>query len=307
LKPIYLKAENPYTSAVDDIIALPEGGFLVSIMGAHDGSSPGSIGEWDRNLNYVGEWPVIEERPTDMNPHGVSLHPQLDLLITSDFLDPASTLMGSPGVLFRDSIRIWNPWSKRKITSTVRIPGGSGLMDVKFIPNNKDALAYTSNITPNGGMILYAIKGITSELIPVFNMSQYFAFSPRDYMLHAPTSDGLQYFITNSYSGLLIMMDTTDPYHPTYTDSVVFGMQSGIHAIELSDDGRFVMVSGYFLNEDNLGMVHEDGDRSVHIAEIEANNIKRTNFNVNMNTAGPYPMRPHMIRFYNTRTTYRPL
>jgi len=307
LKPIYLKAENPQTSVIDDILALPEGGFLVSIMGAADGTSPGTVGEWDANLRYVGEWPLPSERPSDMNPHGISLNQEFDILMTTDFVDPASTLMGSPGVVFRDSVRIWNPWSKRKISSTVRIPKGKGLMDVKFLPHNKDALAYTTNIDAQDGLILYAINGKTSEFQAVFNLSKYFAFSLRDYMLQTPTQDGKKYLITNSYTGLLIMMDTTDPYHPLYSDSVVFGIQSGIHAVELSDDDRFAMVSGYFLNEDNLGMVHEDGDRSVHIAEIADNDVRRTNFNVNMNTAGPYPMRPHMIRFYNTKSTHRPL
>jgi len=307
INPTFMKAENPPTSSVvDDILALPQGGFLVSIMGAADGSSPGAIGEWDANLQFVGEWPPVGERPPDFNPHGVSLNPQLDILITSDFIDPASSLHPSSTIKLRDTIRIFKPWSNRRVTATVKIPEGIGLMDVKFLPNNPDGIAYTTNFGSQG-MVVWAINSTSATATPAFNVSGVYNCSQRDHMLHQPVPSGNRHLVTNSYSGLVIYFDTTNPMKLELLDSVVYGVQSGIHAIEISDDGKFVMVSGYFLNEDDMGLVHEDGDRAIHIAEIRPSSLVQTDFNVNLNTAVPYPMRPHMIRFFNTATTTRPL
>eukprot|EP01099_Mayorella_cantabrigiensis_P006788 TRINITY_DN578_c0_g1_i3.p1 TRINITY_DN578_c0_g1~~TRINITY_DN578_c0_g1_i3.p1 ORF type:complete len:341 (+),score=78.47 TRINITY_DN578_c0_g1_i3:372-1394(+) len=306
LSPTFIKAENPPTSsAVDDILPLPQGGFLVSIMGAADGSSPGAIGEWDAKLNFVGEWPPVGERPSDFNPHGVSLHVEKDILITSDFIDPASSLHPSQTILLRDSIRIFKPWSNRRVTSTVRIPEGIGLMDVKFLPHHPDGLAYTTNFGSQG-MVIWAINTTDSTTTPVFNVSGVYNCSQRDHMLHQPVAGTTKYLVTNSYSGLIIMFDTSDPLNLVLLDAVVYGVQSGIHSIEISDDNRYAMVSGYFLDEDSMGLLHEDGDRSIHISEITSIGLIKTDFLVNMNTIVPYPMRPHMVRFYNTKTTTRP-
>eukprot|EP01099_Mayorella_cantabrigiensis_P008847 TRINITY_DN882_c0_g1_i1.p1 TRINITY_DN882_c0_g1~~TRINITY_DN882_c0_g1_i1.p1 ORF type:complete len:370 (-),score=61.64 TRINITY_DN882_c0_g1_i1:99-1208(-) len=307
-RPTFIKAENPPTSSsINDIIALPQGGFIVSIMGAMDGTSPGAVGEWDAKLNFVGEYPPVGERPANSNPHGISLNPELDTLVTSDFLDPASSLLPSTSVLFRNTVRIWKPWSQRRISSTVTIPYASGLTDVKFIPHNKDGLAYTS-ATVKGGMVIFAINTSNSQASQVFNVSQYFSVNAqRDFLFHYPSADGTRLVFTMSFSGLVAYFDIKDPVKPVLLDSLAFGIQSGIHAIDLSDDSKYIAVSGYLLNEDDFGLIHEDGDRSVHIVQIVDDSLAKTDFNVNMNTAVSYPMRPHMIRFFNTRTTTRPM
>eukprot|EP01099_Mayorella_cantabrigiensis_P006790 TRINITY_DN578_c0_g1_i5.p1 TRINITY_DN578_c0_g1~~TRINITY_DN578_c0_g1_i5.p1 ORF type:complete len:344 (+),score=74.89 TRINITY_DN578_c0_g1_i5:443-1474(+) len=309
LSPTFIKAENPPTSsAVDDVLPLPQGGFLVSVMGAADGSSPGAIAEWDANLNFVGEWPPADGRPRDFNPHGISLHLETDTFISSDFIDPASSLYPSATLLRRDTIRIWKPWSKRRISSTVRIPEGIGLMDVRFVPHHPDGIAYTTNFGSQG-MVIWAINTSAppnSELTEVFNVSGVYNCSTRDLMLHFPVTGTTKWVVTNSYSGLLLLFDISDPLKIVLLDSAVFGIQSGIHAIDVSDDSKYVMVSGYFLNEDDFGMIHEDGDRNVHIVEIAAAGLVKTDFNINMNTVPPYPMRPHYVRFFNTKTKTRP-
>ena len=107
--PTFLSSANPPLSSItDDFDPLPEGGFLVTMMGGPMGHAPGRVVEFNKNLKPVAEYP---EKPPDdgFNPHGIALRPDLNLMITSDFVCPATTLDAMPGMVdFRGSIRVWN-------------------------------------------------------------------------------------------------------------------------------------------------------------------------------------------------------
>src|SRR6516165_8947903 len=102
-------------------------------MGSAAGGEPGRVAEFDRRLQRVGEWP--DNPPQDgFNPHGISARPELNLMVTSDFIDPASTLNVVPGdPILRGAVRVWD-LEKRTIVRTVRIPEAIGTMDVRLIP-----------------------------------------------------------------------------------------------------------------------------------------------------------------------------
>ena len=60
------------------------------------------------------------------NPHGISARPEINLMVTSDFILPVSTLdvyAGDP--VLRGAIRVWD-FKQRKILRTVEIPGAPG-------------------------------------------------------------------------------------------------------------------------------------------------------------------------------------
>jgi len=122
-------------------------------------------------------------------------------------------------------------------------------------------------------------------------------------MIHQPNSKGTRYVMSNPSSGWLILLDTSDAQNPKVLDALNFGVKSGLHSMDLSSDENFIMVSGYFINEDNLGVLHYDGDRTVHVVQIADTQLIRTDFNVDFNVAVDYPMRPHMCRFYNKPVT----
>src|SRR5262245_64993299 len=83
------------SNITDDFLPLNDGGFLVTQMGSHTGGTPGRVAEFDTNLQLVGEWP--EDPPEhDFNPHGISARPDLNLLVTSGFVLPASSLNAVP-------------------------------------------------------------------------------------------------------------------------------------------------------------------------------------------------------------------
>jgi len=90
---------------------------------------------------------VARRPPQDgFNPHGISARPDLNLMVTSDFINPVTTLNGFPGdVELRGSIRVWD-LARRKILRTITIPTAVGTMDVKMIPGDPLGRAYTAGM-----------------------------------------------------------------------------------------------------------------------------------------------------------------
>ena len=128
------------------------------MMGGAQGHAPGRVVEFDGALNLVKEYP--ENPPTDgFNPHGISVRPEINLMVTSDFINPVTTLNAVPGdPELRGSIRVWD-FERRTILRTVAIPGAPGTMDVKLIPGDPFGRAYTAarSIGLARGALEYAI------------------------------------------------------------------------------------------------------------------------------------------------------
>jgi hypothetical protein len=97
-RPRFLSSANPPQSAItDEFYALPDGGFLVTMMGGAEGHHPGRVVEFDRDGQIVAEHP--QRLPDDgFNPHGISVRPELNLMVTSDFICPSTTLNAVPGL-----------------------------------------------------------------------------------------------------------------------------------------------------------------------------------------------------------------
>ena len=127
-KPRFMfSAKAVESSMTDDFMPLENGGFLITQMGSADGMAPGRVAEFDGSMHFVanhfGPWSLFQEWPSEppldgFNPHGISARPDLNLMMTSDFILPSSTLMGSMGPVLRGSVRIWD-YRERKITKTV--------------------------------------------------------------------------------------------------------------------------------------------------------------------------------------------
>src|SRR2546422_7319304 len=145
--PTFISSADPPLSAItDEFYALPNGGFLVTMMGGANGAHPGRVAEFNRNLELVTEHPA--DPPHDgFNPHGISVRPEMNLMVTSDFVCPSTTLHVMPGGLdLRGSVRVWN-FRERKILRTVTMPNPSGTIDVKLIPKDEKGRAYTAGMT----------------------------------------------------------------------------------------------------------------------------------------------------------------
>src|SRR5438874_252007 len=181
-KPRFLfSAKAVESSMTDDFLPLENGGFLITQMGSADGMAPGRVAEFDGSMHFVAnhfgtmsmfqEWP--SSPPLDgFNPHGISARPDLNLMMTSDFILPTSTLVGSPGPVLRGSVRIWD-YRERKITKTIQLnsPDGGpalGTMDVKMLPKDRRGYGYAAGMFDGH---IYLIDPIAGTGVPAFDLA----------------------------------------------------------------------------------------------------------------------------------------
>jgi len=292
--PRFLSSADPPLSAItDDFYALPGGGFLVTMMGGAMGHAPGRVAEFDRNLNLVAEHPAVP--PADgFNPHGISVRPELNLMVTSDFICPSTTLDVMPGGLdLRGSIRVWD-LQNRTILRTIQIPGTGGTIDVRLIPGDPHARGYTAGMLDDQ---LYLIDPYAGTATSVFDFGSIQKGGWPQLM--RMTNDGRRLFITMNQAGKVVMFDTSSLEKPKVLRVLDLGVGSGPHYLQLTADERRLVVSDYFLNEDSFGKVHAEGDHKIHVARVERNNLELDQrFHVDFNAAfATGPARPHGVAF----------
>ena len=285
-------ADPPQSSITDEFYPLESGGFLVTMMGGAEGHHPGRVVEFDKNLKLVAELPG--DPPKDgFNPHGIDVRPDLNLMVTSDFLCPSSTLHAVAGdMAVRGSVRVWD-FKKREILRTISI-GSAGTMDVKLIPLDPQGRGYTAGML-DGKLYLLDNKAGTAK--PVFD----FATIAKDGwpQLLRMTNDGKRLFIAMNTAGKVVMFDTSDPEKPRVMKLLDLGANSGPHYIALTSDERRLVITDYFLNEDESGKVHAEGDHKVHVANVSGNDlVLDPKFQLDFNKVIPTgPARPHGVAF----------
>jgi selenium-binding protein 1 len=294
IAPRFLSAADPPQSAItDEFYPLPEGGFLVTMMGGPNGHHPGRVVEFDSRGRIVAEHPDVP--PDDgFNPHGISVRPELNLMVTSDFICPSTTLNAIPGGLdLRGSVRVWS-LRRREILKTIEIPGAGGTIDVQLIPGDRKGRAFTAGMLDDK---LYLVDTRLGTATPVFNFSTITQGGwPQ---LIRMTGDGRRLFISMNVAGRVAMLDTSDPAHPVLLSTLDLGTDAGPHYLALTRDERRLVVSDYFLNEDTFGKVHREGDHKVHVAWIAPRALIRdTRFDLDFDTAfATGPARPHGLAF----------
>ena len=299
--PKFIKsAHAPQSSITDDFLPLPGGGFLVTNMGSASGGPGGRVVEFDKDLNIVAEHPSVLPADGKFNPHGVDADFSRNVLVTSDFVNPASTLNVVPGPLeLRSSIRFWNLGS-RTITRSVFLPDNAGTMDVKLIPGDNHGRAVTVNMFTG---LMYSVDPTDGSYDVAFDMSdvQPHVDTPvpggMPGLLAVPR--GQKTVITATFmAGQVAMLDMSNPKKFKQLSVVSFGENSGPHSIHLTHDDKRLVVTDYFLNEDDFGKVQLEGDHKLHVLSVGDRSLSiDPAFNaVDFNTAFPKgPARPHGI------------
>jgi hypothetical protein len=288
--PRFLRSADPAQSAItDEFHALPGGGFLVTMMGGPAGHHPGRVVEFDGALRIVAEHPA--QPPDDgFNPHGISVRPELNLMVTSDFVCPSTTLHVVPGGLdLRGSVRVWD-YRTRRIVRSIPIPNAGGTIDVQLIPDDRRGRAYTAGMIDDK---LYLIDTRAGTARPVFDFGTIARGGWPQLM--RMTRDGSRLFVTMNVAGLVAMLDTSDPGNPALLATVDLGAGSGPHYLTLTRDERRLVVSDYFLNEDEFGKVHQEGDHKVHVIDVRRDGMSlEPDFELDFDTAfATGPARPH--------------
>jgi 56kDa selenium binding protein (SBP56) len=289
-------AKASQSSITDDFLPLERGGFLVTQMGSAMGGAPGRLAEFDRHLRLIEEWPV--NPPADgFNPHGISARPDLNLMVTSDFILPASTLNVVPGdPVLRGAIRVWD-YETREILRTIPIPSAVGTMDVKMIPADPLGRAMTAGMFDGLVYLVDPIGGTAQVVFDCENIVPHIEVPVRGGMtqLLAITSTGDRLLFGSFQAGQVGMLDISNPEVPVQSGIVNLGIDAGPHSIALTDDDQRLVVADYFLNEDAFGKIHFEGDHQVRVVKVFKDHLKLDrHFDVDFNTAfATGPARPH--------------
>lgn len=260
--------DAPMSSGTDDFMALPNGNTLITMMGGPAGGEYGRVLELDINNEIVAEWP--KDAPADLTPHGISINYERNLMVTSDFLVPASTMTGP--VIGRQSLRVWDLKSK-VIIRTIHIPTSESLMDLTLIPNDIEDRGYI----PSQGGKLFHLNVTDGSFKAVFDYDAVIAASLNSTHRHSSKphilrfrKDGKRAFMTLYEANRVAMLDTSDPLHPQLLRVIDLGVGAGPHFLLLSHDQTRLIVSDYFVNNVGLGgLVAAGGDYRTHVFQIE--------------------------------------
>jgi selenium-binding protein 1 len=193
----------------------------------------------------------------------------------------------------RGSVRVWD-FKNRKILRTVDIPNPAGTIDVKLIPEDEKARAYTAGMTDDQ---LYLIDTRRGKATAVFDFATIAKGGWPQLM--RMTKDGKRLFISMNMAGKVAMFDTENPEQPKLLRVLDLGTNSGPHYIALTGDEKRLVISDYFLNEDEAGKVHAEGDHIVHVARVTNRDLVldrrfKLDFNIAFATG---PARPHGMAF----------
>jgi hypothetical protein len=286
------------SSITDDFLPLEAGGFLITQMGSCTGGTPGRVAEFHKDLHMVAEWPIHPPHH-GFNPHGVSARPELNLMVTSDFIMPSSTLDSFPGdPELRGSIRVWD-FQKREITKTIQIPDALGTMDVKLIPGDPQGRAFTAGMFDGLVYLVNTRDGTAQAVFDCEDIVPHIEVPVRGGMVQllAMPRSGDRLLFASFQAGQVGMLDVSDPEHPFQTGIVNLGVDTGPHAIALTDDDKRLVVTDYFLNEDDFGKIHFEGDHRVHVIKVYKNHLRLdSRFDLDFNTAFTTgPARPHGV------------
>src|SRR2546427_7304952 len=236
--PRFISAADPPLSAVtDEFYPLANGGFLVTMMGGAGGAHPGRVAEFNKDLQLVNEHPQMP--PMDgFNPHGISARPEINLMVTSDFICPSTTLHAMPGGLdLRGSVRVWD-FKNRKILRTINIPNPAGTIDVKLIPEDERGRAYTAGMTDDQ---LYLIDTKRGTATSVFDFSTIAKGGWPQLM--RTTKDGKRLFISMNMAGKIVLFDTPHPQKTPVLDVLAFGGDFGPPYISLPNNSWLLGIS----------------------------------------------------------------
>lgn len=289
--PVLISSQKtPLAAFPDAFVPLKDNGFLVTEMGSLAGGAPGRVAEFNGADKLTGLYPA--HPPRGFNPHGIDVRPGLNLMVTCDYVKPASTLNAVPGpVVLRSSVRIWN-YQARTITKTIKLPAGAGSMDCDLLPHNRDGDGYVGG---SGNGQLYLFDSRTGTARHVFNLDTLTPGALTQVMAITPTRLFVPYSTSTSQGSGIAMFDVTDPGHPRLLDNFKLAPGAGPHMCMLTSSKTQLICSDYFLNEDNFGKAHIDGDHYVRVFDIRGNRlVEDPRFQIDFNTLiRGVQLRPH--------------
>ncbi len=271
----------------DEVKALPGRGVLVSMMGDHHAASPGGIVLFDQRLELAGRG---DENPPDLdvNVHDFDANPEANLLISTDFVIPHTLVEGAPRM--RNTVRIWDLASMR-ITHTLEV--GRGPWITKFLPGTRQALV-SCFVDGTVWLVDAAENPPRAERVLDFDGESDNSMPS----IMEVSKDGRWMFEALYGLNKVVQYDIRDPKRPRLASEVVTG--TGPHYIRMSEDGRMLFVSNYFVE---AGKTVLKGDNHVKRILVEGGKMRLDSaFDVDLNSSKAFAstamkptgaMRPH--------------
>jgi selenium-binding protein 1 len=170
-------------------------------------------------------------------------------------------------------------------------------MDVKMIPGDPQGRAFTAGMFDGLVYLVDPIGGTAEVVFDCESIVPHVEVPVRGGMtqLLAITSTGDRLLFGSFQAGQVGMLDISNPELPVQSGIVSLGMDAGPHSLVLTDDDQRLVVADYFLNEDNFGKIHFEGDHHVRVIKVFKDRLRLDRrFDVDFNTAfATGPARPH--------------
>ncbi|KAI9681754.1 MAG: hypothetical protein M1829_000499 [Trizodia sp. TS-e1964] len=267
-RPSFKKSNRALLAAItDEIRAKPDGGFFITYMGSAAGTSPGRLIETDNQFNIIGQHP--QDVPSTLNilgeqfsPHGLSVDWDKNILLTSDFVVPLSVLKPTTGVQRANTLRLWN-LQQRSIISTITIPNGGGIQDVKFIPGNPDSAALATAVHLGQVWIIYPFKYDSAGNQGVAELLYDLGPKARDTtaIYSDITKDGKFIYLTLTTANHIAALDISDLSNVKRLDNPDEVQPTvGPHYIKITPDQKHIVVTDYFLQTGDIGVINTPAD-----------------------------------------------
>ncbi|KAK2799907.1 hypothetical protein FQN50_008300 [Emmonsiellopsis sp. PD_5] len=275
----YFDTTNPYqptfkksnrallSSIVDEIRAKPDGGFFITYMGSAVGTSPGRLVETDADFNVIHEWPedvggLLNILTEQFSPHGLAVDYEKKVILTSDFVVPLSILKPSLGPVRANTLRLWD-LDSRTIISTITIPDGQGIQDVKFIPGNKESAAIATAVGLGQVWIIYPFRKDANGKQGVAELLYDLGPRARDvWAIYSDlTADGKYAYFTLTTSNHIAALDISDLANVKRLDDPDEDQPTlGPHYIKVTPDQKHIVVTDYFVQTGPIGLINTPGD-----------------------------------------------
>ncbi|RVX74847.1 hypothetical protein B0A52_01124 [Exophiala mesophila] len=316
-QPNFKKSNQPSLSAVtDEFWAKPGGGFFITQMGSALGTSPGRLVETDAEFNIVHEWPEDADGTANIlgeqfSPHGLCVDIEKNIILTSDFVVPASILKPTSGVEFADTLRLWE-LSSRRIISTITIPDGGGIQDVKFIPGNPESAAIATAIHLGQVWVIYPFRKDADGNQGVAELLFDLGPKARDVvaMYTSLTQDGRFLYLTLTTANHVAALDITDLNNvkrlddPDEEQPIV-----SPHYVKVTPDQKHLLMIDYFVQTGDIGVVNIPADYKVLYLDI--NDDGSLSFNRTIDFVGDFAGRggakPHSAVIFDLTDPENPL
>ncbi|KAF2001104.1 hypothetical protein P154DRAFT_597825 [Amniculicola lignicola CBS 123094] len=298
----YFDVTNPYqpkfkksnrallSSITDEIRAKPDGGFFITYMGSAVGTSPGRLVETDANFNIIHEWPedvgsTLNILGEQFSPHGLSIDFQKNIILTSDFVVPVTILKPASalGIKKANTLRLWDLPS-RKILSTITIPNGAGIQDVKFIPGNPESAALATAVGPGQVWIIYPFRKNAQGKQGVAELLYDLGPRARDNLaIYSDiTDDGKFAYFTLTLGNHVAALDISNLNSVKRLDNP--DEEQGIigpHYVKISPDKKNLLVTDYFVQAGDISVVNTPADYRAQWIDILPNGSLKFNRYIN--------------------------